>query len=144
MADDSMSNDTTNSQNTTQSASQSNDSAINDTEVNNTAEDAQAGNIEVTEEMQAFYKRADAIIELTNSQLSPTSHSGQVGASLLYAAARYSASVASIGFVKGDDLRKEKDEIIDFYTKQYRQMLSDNIDDYAQNFDKYININKPS
>ena len=98
--------------------------------------------VEITPEMQAFYQRADAIIELANSQLSPESHSGQVGASLLYAAARYSASVASIGFVKGDDLRKEKEEIIEFYAKQYRQMLSDNLEDYAQNFDKYVQISK--
>ena len=98
--------------------------------------------IEVTPEMQAFYQRADAIIELANSQLSPESHSGQVGASLLYAAARYSASVASIGFVKGEDLRREKEEIIEFYAKQYRQMLSDNLEDYAQNFDKYVQISK--
>lgn len=100
--------------------------------------------VEITPEMQAFYQRADAVIELANSQLSPTSHSGQVGASLLYAAARYSASVASIGFVKGDDLRKEKEDIIEFYTKQYRQMLSDNLDDYAQNFDKYVQLNAQS
>lgn len=104
----------------------------------------QSTNIEITPEMQAFYQRADAVIELANSQLSPTSHSGQVGASLLYAAARYSASVASIGFVKGDDLRKEKEDIIDFYSKQYRQMLSDNLDDYAQNFDKYVQLNLQS
>ena len=32
----------------------------------------------------------------------------------------------------------EKNEIIEFYAKQYRQMLSDNLDDYADNFDKYI------
>ena len=100
--------------------------------------------VEITPEMQAFYQRADAVIELANSQLSPTSHSGQVGASLLYAASRYSASVASIGFVKGDDLRKEKEDIIEFYTKQYRQMLSDNLDDYAQNFDKYVKLNAQS
>lgn len=61
-----------------------------------------------------------------------------MGASLLYAAARYSASVASIGFVKGSDLAAEKEEIIEFYAKQYRQMLSDNLDDYAENFDKYV------
>ena len=137
-----MSNDTTTSQDATQNSTVDNVQNI-DTALDNTSNKA-AEAAEVTAEMQAFYKRADAIIELANSQLSPTAHSGQVGASLLYAAARYSASVASIGFVKGDDLRKEKDEIIDFYTKQYRQMLSDNIDDYAQNFDKYININKPS
>lgn len=100
--------------------------------------------IEITPEMQAFYQRADAIIGVANSQLAPEAHSGQVGASLLYAAARYSASVASIGFVKGDDFAQEKDDIVEFYVKQYRQMLSDNLTDYAQNFDKYINIGKSS
>lgn len=98
--------------------------------------------LEITPEMQAFYQRADAIISVANSQLGPDAHSGQVGASLLYAAARYSASVASIGFVKGDDFAQEKKDIIEFYTKQYRQMLSDNLTDYAQNFDKYVQINK--
>ena len=98
--------------------------------------------IEITPEMQAFYQRADAIIGIANSQLGPEAHSGQVGASLLYAAARYSTSVASIGFVKGDDFAKEKDDIVEFYTKQYRQMLSDNLTDYAQNFDKYVQLNK--
>ncbi len=97
---------------------------------------------EITPEMQAFYQRADAIIGVANSQLGDEAHSGQVGASLLYAAARYSASVASIGFIKGDDFAKEKDDIVEFYVKQYRQMLSDNLTDYAQNFDKYINIDK--
>lgn len=96
----------------------------------------------ITEQMQAFYQRADAIIELANSQLGADSHSGQVGASLLYAAARYSASVASIGFVKGDDLLKEKQDIIEFYAKQYRQMLADNLEDYANNFDKYVKLNQ--
>ena len=36
----------------------------------------------------------------------------------------------------------EKDDIVEFYTKQYRQMLSDNLTDYAQNFDKYVQLNK--
>ena len=98
--------------------------------------------LEITPEMQSFYQRADAIIGVANSQLGPEAHSCQVGASLLYAAARYSASVASIGFVKGDDFAKEKDDIVEFYVKQYRQMLSDNLTDYAQNFDKYVDLNQ--
>ena len=109
---------------------------------NNAQNDDIDAALEITPEMQAFYRRADAIIGVANSQLGPEAHSGQVGASLLYAAARYSASVASIGFVKGDDFAKEKDDIVEFYTKQYRQMLSDNLTDYAQNFDKYVQLNK--
>ena len=115
--------------------------ALNDA-LNNSQNDEIDAALEITPEMQAFYQRADEIIGVANSQLGPNAHSGQVGASLLYAAARYSASVASIGFVKGDDFAKEKDDIVEFYTKQYRQMLSDNLTDYAQNFDKYVQLNK--
>lgn len=90
----------------------------------------------------AFFERADSVISLANSQLSPNSHAGQVAASLTYAAARFAVSAASIGFVKGDDFAKEKADIIEFYTKQYQKMLADNIDDYAQNFEKYTGITK--
>ena len=117
------------------------DNVQNDAQNNAKNDDIDAA-LEITPEMQAFYQRADSIIGVANSQLGSEAHSGQVGASLLYAAARYSASVASIGFVKGDDFAKEKDDIVEFYTKQYRQMLSDNLTDYAQNFDKYVQLNK--
>ena len=73
----------------------------NNLNLNNNAD----ATVEITPEMQGFYQRADAIIGLANSQLGEDAHSGQVGASLLYAAARYSASVASIGFVKGNTVK---------------------------------------
>ncbi|MDO4450724.1 MAG: DUF3144 domain-containing protein [Moraxella sp.] len=92
------------------------------------------------QDANAFFERADEVITLANSQLSPTSHAGQVAASLTYAAARFAVSAASIGFMKGSDFAQEKDEIIAFYTKQYQQMLADNIDDYANNFEKYTGI----
>lgn len=97
---------------------------------------------ELNANANAFFERADAVITLANSQLSPNSHAGQVAASLTYAAARFAVSAASIGFVKGSDFGKEKDDIIAFYTKQYQQMLSDNIDDYAKNFEQYTGITK--
>ncbi len=118
-----------------------NSTSTNDKSPMNT-DSIDSADVEITPEMQAFYQRADTIISVANSQLGENAHSGQVGASLLYAAARYSASVASIGFVKGDDFAKEKEDIIEFYVKQYRQMLSDNLTDYAQNFDKYVQLNK--
>jgi len=132
-----------NAQNNAQNNAQTNmqDDHLN---LNDSANTDNNAGIEITPEMQGFYQRADAIIGIANSQLGDDAHSGQVGASLLYAAARYSASVASIGFIKGEDFAKEKDDIVEFYVKQYRQMLSDNLTDYAQNFDKYINIDKES
>lgn len=97
---------------------------------------------EFNAQMNAFFERADQVINLANSQLSPESHSGQVAASLNYAAARFAVSAASIGFVKGEDLAKEKDEIIKFYTEKYQRMLAENLDQYIQNFDQYTQIAK--
>lgn len=97
---------------------------------------------QLPQDANAFFERADSVIMLANSQLSPTSHAGQVAASLTYAAARFAVSAASIGFVKGSDFAKEKDDMIKFYTEQYQRMLSDNIDDYAENFEKYTGIKK--
>ena len=91
-------------------------------------------------DMHAFFERADQFITLANSLLSPNSHSGQVAASLTYAAARFATSAASVGFVKGSDFAKEKADIVEFCTQQYQKMLSDNIDDYAENFEKYTGI----
>ena len=91
-------------------------------------------------DMHAFFERADQFITLANSLLSPNSHSGQVAASLTYAAARFATSAASVGFVKGSDFAKEKADIIEFCTQQYQKMLSDNIDDYAENFEKYTGV----
>lgn len=107
-------------------------SNLNEQMTNNTAELPQNAN--------AFFERADSVITLANSQLSPNSHAGQVAASLSYAAARFAVSAASIGFVKGSDFAKEKADIIAFYTEQYQKMLSDNIDDYAENFEKYTGL----
>lgn len=107
-------------------------SNLNEQMTNNTAELPQNAN--------AFFERADSVITLANSQLSPNSHAGQVATSLSYAAARFAVSAASIGFVKGSDFANEKADIIAFYTEQYQKMLSDNIDDYSKNFEKYTGL----
>lgn len=93
-----------------------------------------------SKDSQSFFDRADQIITLANSQLSPTSHAGQVTASLTFAAARFAVSSASVGFFKSDDFAKEKSQIIQFYSEQYKQMLSDNIDNYVENFDEFTKL----
>ncbi|AIK00319.1 DUF3144 domain-containing protein [Moraxella catarrhalis] len=97
---------------------------------------------EFQDQMHAFFERADAVITLANSQLSPSSHAGQVAASLNYAAARFAISAATIGFIKGSDLAKEKDDIIKFYTEKYQQMLAENLEQYIENFDQYTQLAK--
>lgn len=97
---------------------------------------------ELDTEMHAFYERADEFILLANQLRTSEVHAGKVNASMLYATARFSAWAAATGFVKGSDYAKEKEDIIEHFTKNFAQMLSDNIDDYAENFQKYLQINK--
>ncbi|ELA08648.1 hypothetical protein MOMA_08811 [Moraxella macacae 0408225] len=94
------------------------------------------------DEMHAFYERADAFINLANDLRDKTGHAGKINASMLYATARFSAWVAAMGFVKGSDYLKEKDDIIEHFTKNFERMLSDNIEDYAKNFQQYLQIGK--
>ncbi len=96
----------------------------------------------ITEEMNAFYERADEFIKLANELRTEDAHAGKINASMLYAVARFSAWTAATGFVKGSDYAKEKHDIIEHFTKNFERMLADNIEDYAENFQKYMQIGK--
>ena len=98
----------------------------------------------MNDEMNAFYERADEFIKLANTLRTDDVHAGKINASMLYAVARFSAWTAATGFVKGSDYAKEKQDIIEHFSKNFERMLSDNIDDYAENFQKYMQIGKQS
>nr|WP_243398002.1 DUF3144 domain-containing protein [Leptospira kmetyi] len=36
------------------------------------------------------------------------------------------------------DLLKDKEEILEYFVEEYQKMLTENIDDYINNFNKYI------
>lgn len=90
-----------------------------------------------TEVDDTFYDRADAHIHIANEQIEQASR-GKVSASLMYATARFNSWISACKAESGDDLAGGKDEIINYFVEQYREMLSENIDDYARNFDKYM------
>ena len=62
---------------------------------------------QITEEMNAFYERADEFIQLANTLRTDDIHAGKINASMLYAVARFSAWTAATGFVKGADYAKK-------------------------------------
>jgi hypothetical protein len=84
-----------------------------------------------------FYDRADAHINLANEQLDEIGL-GKVSASFLYAAARFNAWVKACEVNTADEMRAAKDKTVDYFVAQYRAMLSENLDDYAKHFDKYM------
>jgi hypothetical protein len=84
-----------------------------------------------------FYDRADAIIHLANEQNHDIGR-GMVSASLMYAAARFNAWISACGFQSGSEMQEAKQKTIDYFEKQYRAMLEENLDDYIRNFDAYM------
>ena len=84
-----------------------------------------------------FYHRADAHIRLSNEQLANGTR-GKVSASMLYSVARFNAWLTACGFATAEDMKAKRDETIEYFANEYRQMLAANLDDYIANFDHYM------
>jgi len=89
-----------------------------------------------------FYERADAHIALANGHINANIHPGMVSNSLMFGAARFNAWVAAAGFSNGEDMKKEKEDILKYFTEQYRLMLAENLENYAENYDHYMGVSK--
>ena len=71
---------------------------------------------------------ADQFIALAN-EFTKTESKERVGAAIMFAAARYNAFEASS---KSSDLARHKDDVLNWYTKEYRKMLDANVDDLIE------------
>ncbi|HED36217.1 MAG TPA: DUF3144 domain-containing protein [Gammaproteobacteria bacterium] len=85
-----------------------------------------------------FYSRADEHIHLSNSQVTEEHGAGEVSASFLYSVARFNAYVSASGYSSDDEFLKDKEVIVKYFTEQYKNMLEENLDDYFNNFSKYM------
>lgn len=84
-----------------------------------------------------FRGRADAFIHLANEQCRAASNDA-VNASLLYAATRFNAFVVASAAQDIEEMRRDRDEAIKYFTERFRQMLVENIDDYVGNYAEYV------
>ena len=89
------------------------------------------------ESEQEFYNRADKFIYLANEQCK-VAISGKVSSSLLYAAARFSAYDMASKSATLSEMKKDKEEAIEFFCGRFREMLVENLDDYIANYEQYI------
>jgi hypothetical protein len=85
-----------------------------------------------------FYNRADAHIHLSNTQVSEEIGRGKVSASMMFSTARFNAWISACGWGSGDGMAAAREETIQYFMEQYRLMLEENIDDYIDNFEKYM------
>ena len=84
-----------------------------------------------------FWDRAEAIIAVANEQSSSVPAS-DVSASLIYAAARFNSYVVASMSTDVENLKKDKQKAVAYFSKQFRKMLAANIDDYINNYNDYI------
>jgi hypothetical protein len=71
---------------------------------------------------------ADRFIELAN-EFTKTESKERVGAAIMFAAARYNAFEASS---KSNNLLNDKDDALNWYSREYKKMLDANIDDLIE------------
>ena len=91
-----------------------------------------------------FYKRADTIISLANSHINEQTPPADATNSLMFASSRFNAWIAAMGFKSAEEMKVEKEEIVAFFTNQYKHMLEENFDNYADNFEQFITGAKES
>lgn len=85
----------------------------------------------------AFWQRVDAMVNLANDQINPA-HPNDVGASAMYAVARFNAFILAKTTGSPENMKTEKERALDYFTGQFRLMLDANLDDFTVNFDKYM------
>jgi hypothetical protein len=85
-----------------------------------------------------FYDRADAHIHLSNSQVTDEITRGKVSSSFMYSVARYNAWVSACGWPNATEMKEAKEETIEYFTTEFKKMLEENLDDYIENFETYI------
>ena len=88
----------------------------------------------------AFYARADSHINLANEQLKEVG-AGKVSASMMFAASRFNAWRSATGFDTAEEMKAERERTIAYFVAEYEKCLAENLDDYIENFDRYLKSN---
>jgi hypothetical protein len=91
-----------------------------------------------TNDDQKFWETIDIFINQAN-ELEKTNQERfqMVGASLLFAAARYNTYLVARANGNKEAFQDKKNEAKEYFIEQFTKMLDDNIADYEANFDKY-------
>ena len=84
-----------------------------------------------------FVRMATAFIDQANA-FSREAGQDVVSTALLHAAARYVAFATAAGAETGADFASERNDAIEHFTAQFRDVVTQHYDDYAGNFKAYL------
>ena len=76
-----------------------------------------------------IFEIADQFIALANEISAKEKDVGKVGTGMRFAAARFNAFEASL---KSSDLAAEKDNALEWFSNEYKEMLKDNLEDHIK------------
>ncbi len=94
------------------------------------------------EEVDVIYRQMiDSFIDRAN-ELADQNSPENVGMALLFAASRFNAFVVSQHAENRQDYEKDLEKAQQFFTSQYKEMLSENLEDYKKVFEKYYEFTK--
>jgi hypothetical protein len=86
-----------------------------------------------------FWNRVNAIINFSNDQCE-TADPAEVSASTMYASARFNAFIVARSTGSAEAMRQEKEKALEYFTEQFRMMMAENLDDFADNIEKYLGL----
>ncbi|WP_299793074.1 DUF3144 domain-containing protein [uncultured Shewanella sp.] len=76
-----------------------------------------------------IFQLADQFIALANELSAKEQDVSKVGTAMRFAASRFNAFEAAL---KSADLAAEKENALEWFTKEYKDMLNDNLDDHIK------------
>ena len=86
----------------------------------------------------AFFKRADEHISVANEQITEEVNPGKVSASMMFSVARFNAWVTAANSGNVIQMLDSKEDAIEYFMAEYKSMLEQNMDEYIENYDKYM------
>jgi hypothetical protein len=84
-----------------------------------------------------FWDRSNAVIKLLNDQCQ-TAPPNDVGASILFASARFNTFNFAKAAGSSEALAFDRERALEYFTTEFRNMMSSNLDDFIANFDKFL------
>jgi hypothetical protein len=88
-----------------------------------------------------FWERVNTVINLANTQCDKALPN-EVGASAMFAAARFNAYILARTTASAENMAIEKERALEYFVDQFRNMMASNLDDFAENFDRYMHPEK--